>query len=108
MPVQLDIKEAGNFNTIYFKQVTVPTTLGPSEVEISLKTVSLNAKGYYVLGGKTETKDATCTLESCGIVERVGTGVSDLSPGERVVVMALVSSGRQKISVLGMPEAPGQ
>ncbi|KIX10093.1 uncharacterized protein Z518_01174 [Rhinocladiella mackenziei CBS 650.93] len=87
-PVQLDIKETGNFDTIYFKQVMVPAILDPMDVQISLRTVSLNAKDYYVLGGKTETKDATCTLESCGVVDRVGSGVSDLSPGDRVVVMA--------------------
>ena len=87
-PLQLDIAEVGNFDTIYFKQVDMPVSLARGEVQISLKMVSLNAKDYYAVGGKTETRNATCTNECCGVVERVGPGITDLVPGDRVVVMA--------------------
>ncbi|RFU27489.1 hypothetical protein B7463_g8851, partial [Scytalidium lignicola] len=87
-PAQLSISEAGNFDSIHFKQITLPQLLEPNTVQVSVKTVGLNAKDYYVLGGKTETKDATCMLEFCGVLERVGSEVHDLSPGDRVVVMA--------------------
>ena len=40
------------------------------------------------MGGKVDTKDATCTLEYCGVISKVGSGVSRLTPGDRVVVMA--------------------
>lgn len=42
----------------------------------------------YVLAGKVDTKDGTCTLEYSGVVTKVGTGVTNLAPNDRVVVMA--------------------
>lgn len=41
-----------------------------------------------MLAGKVDTKNATCSLEFCGIVERIGSAVLSLAPGDRVVVMA--------------------
>ena len=38
--------------------------------------------------GKVETRNATTSIECAGIVKRVGTGVSSLQEGDRVVVMA--------------------
>jgi len=87
-PAQLAISEAGNFDSIHFKQITLPESLEAGKVQVAVKTVGLNAKDYYVLGGKTETKDATCMLEFGGVVERVGCDVDGLNPGDRVVVMA--------------------
>ena len=40
------------------------------------------------MGGKVDTKDSTCTSEYCGIVTSVGSAVTDLAPGDRVVVAA--------------------
>jgi acyl transferase domain-containing protein/NADPH:quinone reductase-like Zn-dependent oxidoreductase len=87
-PLQLDITEAGNLDTVHFKQVETPVHLAEEEVQISLQTVSVNAKDYYAVGGKTETRNATCTNECCGVVERVGSRVTGFVPGDRVVVMA--------------------
>ena len=42
----------------------------------------------YVLSGKVDTKSATSSLECGGVVTKIGAGVSDLSVGDRVVVMA--------------------
>ncbi|KAL7625210.1 hypothetical protein AAE478_004425 [Parahypoxylon ruwenzoriense] len=87
-PAQLTISEAGNFETLHFQQITIPEELGADDVEVSVKSVGLNAKDYYAFAGKVDTKNATCTLEFCGVVERVGSEVSHIKAGDRVVVMA--------------------
>ena len=42
----------------------------------------------YAYSGKVETQNATTSLECAGIVKRVGSEVSHLKEGDRVVVMA--------------------
>lgn len=87
-PVQIGIDTPGQFDTVFWKQIEVPAALGSSEVRISMKALGLNAKDFYALGGKVDTQDASCSLEYCGIVEEVGSAVSHITPGDRVVVMA--------------------
>jgi hypothetical protein len=45
-------------------------------------------KDLYVLGGKIDTKNVTCSCECAGIVTAVGDEVHDLEVGDRVVCMA--------------------
>ncbi|KAI2468602.1 polyketide synthase [Annulohypoxylon bovei var. microspora] len=87
-PAQLTISEVGNFDTLHFERFALPAELSSDEVQVSVKSVGLNAKDFYALAGKVDTKDASCTLEYCGVIERVGIQVVDLAPGDRVVVMA--------------------
>lgn len=87
-PVQIALDQPGQFDNIYFKQIELPTTLAPNEVQVQVKAVGLNAKDLYVLAGKVDTPNSTCTLECSGIVERTGAEVKDLHIGDRVVVMA--------------------
>ena len=42
----------------------------------------------YVYNGKVDTRGATTSLECAGVVTRVGTAVSSLKAGDRVVSMA--------------------
>lgn len=56
--------------------------LGPDDIEIEVKAIGLNAG---------DTNQAWSGVEASGIITRVGSGVSSLSPGERVA--ALVVSG---------------
>lgn len=87
-PAQISIKNPGQFDTIYFKQIKPPETLRTCEVQIEVKAIGLNAKDFYALGGKVDTKEASCTLEYSGTAERAGPNVSGVTPGDRVVVMA--------------------
>ncbi|KAJ6092588.1 polyketide synthase [Penicillium sp. IBT 16267x] len=87
-PVQIALDQPGQFDNIYFKQIELPTTLAPKEIQVQVKAVGLNAKDLYVLAGKVDTPNATCTLEYSGIVERIGAEVKELHVGDRVVVMA--------------------
>ncbi|KAI0531882.1 polyketide synthase [Xylaria digitata] len=87
-PVKLTIGEAGMFDSLYFRPVTIPTKLSPHEVRFTVKSVGLNAKDYYAFAGKVDTRAASCTLEHAGIVEAVGSEVVDFAPGDRIVAMA--------------------
>lgn len=66
-PAQISIKNPGQFDTIYFKQIKLPETLRASEVQVEVKAIGLNAKDFYALGGKVDSKEASCTLEYSGI-----------------------------------------
>ena len=87
-PAQLSIGRVGQFDTIYFKQITNPEVLRAGDVQVGVKSVGVNAKDLYVLAGKVDTRDGTSTLEYAGVVERVGSGVTSVQIGDRVVVMA--------------------
>ncbi|KAI5918779.1 reducing type I polyketide synthase 10 [Camillea tinctor] len=87
-PVQLAIGRNNNIDSIYFKQIPNSPDVGLGCVEVEVEAVSVNAKDYYALGGKVDTRDASCTLEYGGIIRRIGDGVRDLQAGDRVVVMA--------------------
>lgn len=85
---QLTIGRVGQFDTIFFKQVTLPEVLRAGDIQVGVKAVGINAKDLYVLAGKVDTRDGTSTLEYAGVIERVGSEVKSLQPGDRVVVMA--------------------
>ena len=87
-PAKLSIEKPGQFDSIYFKQGGPEGPLDAGAVRVQTTAVGLNAKDFYVLAGKVDTKNATCSLESCGVVEEVGSQVSSLAPGDRVVIMA--------------------
>ncbi|KAL9123287.1 MAG: hypothetical protein Q9187_000159 [Circinaria calcarea] len=87
-PARLSIERTRQFDTIFFKQMEPQKHLDATAVQVQVMSVGLNAKDFYVLAGKVDTKNATCSLEFCGVVEKVGSAVSSLAPGDRVVVMA--------------------
>lgn len=86
--VRLDIKHPGQFDTVYFKQLEPPQSIGETEVRVKVASVGMNAKDYYVLAGRVDTPNATCQLECAGTVVQVGSAVTDLTAGDRVVAMA--------------------
>jgi NADPH:quinone reductase-like Zn-dependent oxidoreductase len=112
--VKMPLQEAGHCNlaietpgltdTLYFSQHDSKDTLMTNFVEVNTKCVGLNAKvsmmrilrivqltvskDILVLGGKVDTKNATCALEFAGVISRVGPDVTGLVAGDRVVVMA--------------------
>ena len=89
-PSRLHIANLGKFDTIDFtKEVSNPfADLASGYVEVEVQAVGLNAKDCHILGGHADSKDSTCSLEHCGIVRAVGSDVSTLGIGDRVVVMA--------------------
>ena len=93
-PAQLAIGIDGQLDSLFFRQLLMPASaqpLGPDDVEVEVCAVGLNAKDYFAITGRVNTRDATCTLEHCGVVIRTGCSGADaggLRPGDRVVVMA--------------------
>ncbi|KAH8657723.1 polyketide synthase [Xylariales sp. PMI_506] len=87
-PIQLAVGHPGQFDSLHFREIEQPKTLGENEIRVTVKAVGLNAKDLYVLAGKVDTPDATCALEFAGVIEQVGSAVDDLAQGDRVVVMA--------------------
>lgn len=55
---------------------------------VHLLIVCISEQDVFVYTGKVETRNATTSLECAGVVNRVGSDVSNLKPGDRVVVMA--------------------
>lgn len=85
---RLTVREAGQLDTIYFRQQPSRQSIGPGEVRIKVCSVGINAKDYYVLVGRVDTPNATCQLECAGIVVEVGSAVTEFAAGDRVVAMA--------------------
>lgn len=42
----------------------------------------------YVLSGRIDTKDASCSVEHCGVIQKVGSSVQNFQVGDTVVAMA--------------------
>ncbi|RYP10656.1 hypothetical protein DL765_008038 [Monosporascus sp. GIB2] len=85
--VRLDIQRAGQFDTLFFRQVE-SAPLKPTEVRLKVASVGLNAKDFYVLAGRVDTPKATCQLECAGTVVQVGSAVTEFAAGDHVAVMA--------------------
>ncbi|KAJ5589352.1 hypothetical protein N7537_012030 [Penicillium hordei] len=88
-PARLTIGTVGQFDTLSFSREEPDfSPLKPGTVEIEVKSVGLNAKDFYALAGKVNTKEAMCKLECSGIVTRVAdSGIERLAVGDRVVTM---------------------
>lgn len=89
-PVQLAIKSPGQFDTVHMAHRTPwPNDLPVDYVELDVKSVGMNAKNVYAFAGKIDVKDGTSAFECAGTVTKVGSRVSSLAPGDRVLSMAL-------------------
>ncbi|KAG9237170.1 reducing type I polyketide synthase 10 [Amylocarpus encephaloides] len=86
---QLSIQSAGQLDSLHFDQR--PQTIAapkPGYVEVRVQSVGLNAKDFYALHGRVDTKNSTCCCEFSGVIAQVGSTTSKFLPGDRVVVMA--------------------
>ena len=86
---QLTILRPGNLSTIKLQQhQQALDRMQDDEVELEVLAVGLNAKDFYTLMGRLDTRESTSSLECTGIVRAVGASVSNLHLGDRVVNMA--------------------
>ncbi|KAL3484070.1 hypothetical protein BJX62DRAFT_244310 [Aspergillus germanicus] len=82
---KLTIGQIGVTDTLYFQQIDPLSAEPPAGyVDISLRSVSLNAKDIYTMTGRVETREATAALDIGGVVVAVGPDVKHLCPGDRV------------------------
>ncbi|CAJ2508342.1 Uu.00g133680.m01.CDS01 [Anthostomella pinea] len=88
-PARLAIARPGITDTLHFQQIRSAATTPPAGfIDVEVKAVSLNAKDVYNISGHVETRSGTSALEFCGVVTAVALDVSEISVGDRVVVMA--------------------
>ncbi|KAJ2999377.1 hypothetical protein NUW58_g15 [Xylaria curta] len=86
---RLAVERPGATDTLHFQQVCEPSTpVPPGFIDVAVKATNINAKDISTMNGQTETRAGTVSLEFAGIVMTVGPDVTDLKPGDRVIVMA--------------------
>ncbi|KAH3920303.1 hypothetical protein HBH56_002660 [Parastagonospora nodorum] len=84
---KLAINKPGVLSTLAWEQLELPA-LGPNDVECEVKAVGLNFKDVLIAMGIITDLPAIgdgLGLESCSIVTRVGSEVSSLKIGDRVI-----------------------
>jgi NADPH2:quinone reductase len=75
---------------------------GPGEVVIAIKSAALNFFDLLMIQGKYQVKPPfpfSPAAEIAGVVESVGTGVTDVKPGDRVAASCGHNGARQKIAL---------
>jgi NADPH:quinone reductase len=75
---------------------------GPGEVVIAIKSAALNFFDLLMIQGKYQVKPPfpfSPAAEIAGVVESVGSGVTDVKPGDRVAASCGHNGARQKIAV---------
>ncbi|KAL4993011.1 hypothetical protein BDV10DRAFT_190367 [Aspergillus recurvatus] len=86
--VRLALGQAGQLDSIYFKQQSPPPAIGPGDVRVKVASIGINAKDYYVLVGQVDTPDASCQVDFAGTVVEAGSAVQGFAVGDRVLSMA--------------------
>ncbi|KUJ17704.1 polyketide synthase [Mollisia scopiformis] len=85
---ELSIKEIGQMDTLEFVPVKTPSAIPDDYIDVEVKAVGINAKDVYTLSGKVETPENTSSCEFAGIVTQVGSKVTHVRAGDRVVCAA--------------------
>ncbi|MFF2021303.1 zinc-binding dehydrogenase [Streptomyces sp. NPDC058171] len=77
---------------------------GPGDVLVELKAAGLNHRDLFVAGARTPT-DAPLVLgaDGAGLVAETGAGVTDLAPGDEVIINPTLDWDR----AVEVPEVPG-
>ncbi|KAF3923302.1 hypothetical protein ABW21_db0202636 [Orbilia brochopaga] len=82
---ELCLKAPNDFDGIVFKAAQLPEP-SAHEVQIAVKSAGLNSEDFQLTGELQ--RELTCLHEFTGIVEKIGSEVTDLVIGDRVYVMA--------------------
>src|SRR5438128_5193506 len=84
-------------------EVPIPE-IGPDDVLIRVRAAGICHSDAHYRGGISEIDNLPVTLghEVAGTVERVGQGVSNLAPGERVCLHYLVHCGSCEFCARGL------
>src|SRR5438067_905913 len=75
---------------------------GPGEAVIAIKSAALNFFDLLMIQGKYQIKPPfpfSPAAEVAGVIESIGSGVSDLKPGDRVVASCGHNGAREKIAL---------
>lgn len=84
--LEADIETVGLFDTIYFKDDEgASAALHPDYVEVKVAAVGMNMKDVLNMMGQVDQK--YFSLEAAGVISRVGSQVTHLKPGDRVMCL---------------------
>ena len=89
LPAELKIGIHGGVIRTRFEQINPDSTPLPADyVEIDVKAVGIDSEEIDTVTVRRNTLDASSVREYGGVVRSIGTAITDLGPGDRVVVMA--------------------
>src|SRR6202011_2831830 len=87
----------GGPDDLVLADLPVPA-VGAGEVMVNIKAVGLNFYDTLIIAGKYQTKPPLPFSpggEFAGVVERVGAGVADFAPGDRVLGYTTFGAARE-------------
>ncbi|KAI5803013.1 hypothetical protein EDC01DRAFT_702745 [Geopyxis carbonaria] len=91
-PIRLDIETPGLFDSIFFRKDDIPSTkLEPGWVDIKTHAAGINMKDVINLMGNLDQD--YLSLEAAGVVTAIGSGVTNLRIGDRVLCVCLAHFG---------------
>ncbi|GLB08452.1 type I Iterative Polyketide synthase (PKS) [Aspergillus tubingensis] len=85
-PRRLGIEQVGMISTLQWEPSSLAMDLNPGEVEVDVCYAGLNFKDTLLAMGLIGTPD-DMGLEATGIVRRVASDITDVTPGDRVGVL---------------------
>ncbi|KAF1988946.1 hypothetical protein K402DRAFT_461387 [Aulographum hederae CBS 113979] len=108
-PLKVEIGTPGLLDSLYWDDdKRMEGEPGPNEVDIEVKASALNFRDVMMSMGQIETHALGC--ECSGIVAKVGSGVTDLSVGDRVITHAdgsfsnFIRAKKSAGGIVAMPE----
>lgn len=82
----MTLSAPGGLDRLNLADASDPGQPGPGEVRVALHASSLNFHDYLVCSGKSPAADGRIPMaDGAGVVEAVGEGVTEFSPGDHVV-----------------------
>jgi NADPH:quinone reductase-like Zn-dependent oxidoreductase len=100
----LTLTGTGGLVHLALREVPVPELRSPGDVLVRVRAAALNRLDLFVVGGLPGSPPAfpfVVGSDGAGVVERVGTGVSGLRPGARVMINPGISCGHCAACVEG-------
>ena len=92
----LTLIEHGTMDRLAVQEVPTPSVDRPDQVRIAVKAAALNRLDLFILGGLPGISlgfPHVVGTDAAGVVDQVGSGVTGLAPGDRVVVNPGISCG---------------
>ncbi|KAH8657763.1 putative polyketide synthase [Xylariales sp. PMI_506] len=94
--IRLRTGHLGNIDSLYYEEVSPrQLPLGTNQVEVELHAAGVNSRDLDVVLGGVPSDKYSLGIEGAGIITRVAIDVTNVKPGQRVVVMANGSFGNR-------------
>jgi NADPH:quinone reductase-like Zn-dependent oxidoreductase len=93
----LTLTATGGIQHLKVQELPEPTIQEPGEVLVRMQAMALNRLDLFVVGGLPGAKHSfphVIGSDGAGIVQQVGSGVTHLRPGDRVMINPTIACGR--------------